>query len=99
MEAMKTHKQCAKSFWQFVSQILDESAPLLIHPSQLRRLSLIREVYDYEQKSFMRPNWLPVPPSPTTPLNNDEVIMEELQSVVPWSRVKLASYPGHLQRT
>ena len=80
--------------WQFASQVLDESEPCASPSFTAEKAeTFFKEVYDCQQKSFMRPDWLPAPPSPTTPFNNDAITMEELQSVITRSRVKSTPSP------
>ena len=93
MEALKARRLCAKSFWRFAAQILDgdeASASPTFTADEAK--SFFQEVYSCEPREFVRPEWLPVPPSPTTTFNEDPITTQELQRVI--SQTKSSSTPS-----
>ena len=91
-EALKARRLCAKSFWHFAAQILDgdeaSGSPTFTADEAE---SFFREVYD-EPREFVRPEWLPVPPSPTATFNEDPITTQELKRVI--SQTKSSSTPS-----
>ena len=75
MEALKARRLCAKSFWHFAAQILDgDKASVYPTFTADEAESFFREVYNCEPREFVWPEWLAVPPSPTTTFNEDPII-------------------------
>ena len=93
MEALKARRLCAKSFWRFAAQILDgdeASASPTFTADEAE--SFFQEVYSCEPREFVWPEWLPVPPSPTTTFNEDPITTQKLQRVI--SQTKSSSTPS-----
>ena len=97
MEALKARTLCAKSFWRFAARILDKEEDN-ISPTFTAddAEAFFRGVYNSESSAFERPEWLPVPPPPTTPFNTDPISTEELQQVL--HRAKSGSTPSPRDR-
>lgn len=93
METLKARRLCAKSFWRFAAQILEEEESN-VNPDFTadKAETFFRGVYSCEPREFARPEWLPVPPSPTTTFNEDPISAEELQYVI--SQTKSRSTPS-----
>ena len=57
----------------------------------MKRRASSERVYSCEPREFVRPEWLPVPPSPTTTFNEDPITTQELKRVI--SQTKSSSTP------
>ena len=93
LETLKARRSCAKSFWRFAAQLLDEhksdtSSTFNANEAE----SFYRRVYSSEPKEFEQPAWLPTPPSPATPFNEELISIDEIQQAI--SNNKLWSTPS-----
>ena len=85
VDISRVWKECARSFWKFVSKVLDSdhassnSKPSFDSSSAQR---FFTRVYSSYSKSFDTPSWLPVPLDPHTSFNNDDIQLEELQYAI-----------------
>ena len=83
LEALKACRSCAKSFWRLAAQLLDEDKPDVSPAFNINKAeSFFRRLYSSEPKEFEKPAWLPTPPSPATPFNEDFISNEEIQQAI-----------------
>ena len=98
IEALKARKECAKSFWRFAAKILDGEDGNCTTPTFSAKAAetYFTEVYSCEPKNFVRPEWLPVPPSPETNFDEDAIAPEEIEWVI--KNTKSKSSPSPIDR-
>ena len=93
IEALTARRHCAKSFWRFAAQLLDEDeASAKPTFTACKAEEFFRNVYSCETREFVRPNWLPAQPPPSFTFNEDSISIEELQRVI--SQTKSSSTPS-----
>ena len=100
VEALKARRSCTKSFWCFAAQLLDENKPDVSPAFNANKAeSFFRRLYSSEPKEFEQPAWLPTPPSPATPFNEELISNEEIQQVISNSKSRSTPSPrdqGHI---
>ena len=85
VDISRVRKECTRSFWKFVSKVLDSdqtssnSEPSFDSSSAQK---FFTRVYSSYSKSFDTPSWLPVPFDPHTRFNSDDIQLEELQYAI-----------------
>ena len=94
LEAHKARKECAKNFWRFAAKILDDD-DTYVHPtfSVEAAQSYFQKIYSCEPQTFSRPDWLPIPPTPTTHFNDDVITPEEVSEVIGHSKPNSSPSP------
>ena len=96
LEAFKARRECARSFWRFASNLLDEeeSSTMYIPILQQEKAdTFFTNVYDSHPKQFPRPSWLPEPPAPTTPFDEGPITLKEIEKVIKHSRKSSSPHP------
>ena len=83
LEAFKARRECARSFWRFTSNLLDEEESST-SPSfnQETAETFFTNVYDSHPKQFSQPSWLPEPPAPITPFDEGSITLKEIEKVI-----------------
>ena len=82
LEDCEVRRSCAKSFWCFAAQLLDENKPDISLAFNAIKQSFFKRLYSSEPKEFEQPVWLPTPPSPATPFNEELISNEEIQQAI-----------------
>ena len=94
MEAMKARSACAKSFWRFAAEVVDDDEQK-VNPmfSAEEAETFFRGVYSSTPREFLRPEWLPAAQPPTHPFNEERISREEIQDVLNKSKSRSTPNP------
>ena len=81
--AHKAHRECAKDFWRFASQVLDEDKADWVHPDfpTDTAKSFFTSVYSSDSRDYHQRKWLADASPPHLEFVEELISKEELQSV------------------
>lgn len=94
-DTKRQRKACQDNPWKFAKRLFSEKDHTSITPTFSPELAteFFEKNYSSTPLSFTRPQWLPVPPSPSTPFNDDTISFEEVKSAVKRSRASSTPSP------
>ena len=94
LEALKARKECERSLWKFVAHLFseDDSSTLPSFDHQSAE-SYFTKVYNSSSHSYTKPDWLPQPPSASTPFKEDPISQSEVEEVIKYSRSSSSPSP------
>jgi len=79
----EARRNCAKNFWKFAAQTLDDSNDDVQPTFQEGEAEeFFSTVYRNEPKVFHQPSWLPAAPLPQVSFTSDDISIVEIQQVI-----------------
>ena len=85
VDISRVRKECARSFWKFVSKVLDGDETSSNSKPSFESSSaqvFFTRIYSSHPRSFDNQPWFPIPPDPHTSFDNDDIQLEELQYAI-----------------
>lgn len=93
--AQKACKECARDFWKFAAQVLDENKANCVDPDFPADTAegFFTSVYSSDPRDYHQPEWLPDASPPDLEFDEEPISKEELQSVIVKSRSQSSPSP------
>lgn len=96
--AEKQWKECHTNFWRFAQKLLDYNTTSDIRPSFTAEEAsdFFQKVYASEPREFAKPDWMPVPPSPSVEFEEMPMQDSEIRAII--RKAKAKSSPSQFDR-
>ena len=93
--AMKMRQECYKNFWKFAQSLLDDESASRTEPAftSTQAHAYFTSTYQSSPHEYLKPDWMPAPPTPMYPLNEEPINRSEIQSTIQHTRLNSSPSP------